>query len=139
MSAGQRWNYYRRIFSAYLGSRRSHITFWHDTPALNPRAFPNLAAPYAPLGEYYMLVREKADYAGYHDDRGIPMLDYHGQIGLQYNPIAIAQWGLANYNQFRATQDQSRMQNTRKAADWLYNSLERNAMGVWVWNHHFNW
>ena len=59
MSAATRWNYYRRIFSAYLGSGRSQLTFWHETPEINPRA-----ANAIRLGEYYMLFREKADYAG---------------------------------------------------------------------------
>ncbi len=47
------------------------------------------------------------------------MLNYHGQIGLQYNPIAIAQWGLGNYNLFRQTQSHERQQNFLKASDWL--------------------
>ena len=73
------------------------MTFWHEVPEINPRASADR------LGEYYMLFREKADYAGHYDAAGIPMLDYHGVIGLQYNPIAIAQWGLANYNRFCET------------------------------------
>ena len=39
-----------------------------------------------------------------HDADGIPLLDYHGNIGLQYNPIAIAQWGLGNFNLFLRSQ-----------------------------------
>jgi hypothetical protein len=86
-----------------------------------------------------MLFREKADYAGHYDVAGIPMLDYHGVIGLQYNPIAIAQWGLANYNRFCSTSDEARWQKTLKAADWLVANLEQNSHGLWVWNHHFDW
>jgi len=97
MSRATRWHYYQRIFSAYLGSGQSQLTFWHETPEINPRAASTR------LGEYYMLFREKAHYSGYYDDAGIPMLQYHGAIGLQYNPIAIAQWGLANYNYFSET------------------------------------
>ena len=81
-------HYYRRIFSAYLLGGKSHLTFWHETPAANPNATANQ------LGEYYMLFAEKADYAGAFDSSGVPQLDYHGKIGLQYNPIAIAQYGL---------------------------------------------
>ena len=84
--------YYRRIFSAYLLGGKSHLTFWHETPAENPNATPG------ELGEYYMLFAEKADYHGSYDASGVPQLDYHGHIGLQYNPIAIAQYGLGNYN-----------------------------------------
>ncbi len=90
MSLASRWHYYQRIFSAYLGPRRSQLTFWHEVPEINGRATIDH------LGEYYMLFREKADYAGHYDVAGLPMLDYRGAIGLQYNPIAIAQWGLAN-------------------------------------------
>jgi hypothetical protein len=133
MSVSTRWYYYRRIFSAYLGSGRSHLTFWHEAPEVNPRASTDR------LGEYYMRFRDKSDYAGHHDSSGIPMLDYRGAIGLQYNPIAIAQWGLANYNRFCETGDDARWQKTLKAADWLSANLEQNSHGLWVWNHHFDW
>jgi len=125
--------YYRRIFSAYLVGGKSHLTFWHETPTENPNATT------AELGEYYMLFAEKADYAGAFDPSGIPQLDYHGHIGLQYNPIAIAQYGLGNYNLFRRTADPSRRQKFFRVADWLRDHLEKNAHGLAVWNHHFNW
>jgi heparosan-N-sulfate-glucuronate 5-epimerase len=133
MSLSTRWQYYRRIFPAYLGSGRSQLTFWHEAPEINPHVQAGR------LGEYYMLFREKSDYAGHHDPAGIPMLDYRGAIGMQYNPIAIAQWGLANYNRFCKAADDSRWQKTRKAADWLCANLEQNSHGLWVWNHHFEW
>ncbi len=137
MSVAHRCQYYRRIFSAYagaaIGSGRSQLTFWHETPEINPRA------DAGGLGEYYMLFREKAEYAGHHDAVGIPMLDYRGVIGLQYNPIAIAQWGLANYNLFCETHNDARWQKTLNSADWLAANLERNSHGLWVWNHHFDW
>lgn len=133
MSIAMRWQYYRRIFSAYLGSGRSQLTFWHETPEINSHADAGR------LGEYYMRFREKADYAGAHDADGIPMLDYRGAIGLQYNPIAIAQWGLANYNLFCESDDLVRWQKTLNAADWLVDNLEPNSHGLPVWNHHFDW
>ena len=125
--------YYRRIFSAYLLGGKSHLTFWHETPAENPNATPG------ELGEYYMLFAEKADYRGAYDSSGVPQLDYHGHIGLQYNPIAIAQYGLGNYNLFRRTSDPERRRKFFVVADWLCSHLERNAGGLAVWNHHFNW
>src|SRR5882762_8080672 len=133
MSFSTRWHYYRRIFRAYLGSGRSQLTFWHDVPEINPRA------EVGSLGEYYMRFREKSDYGGQYDSSGIPMLDYRGAIGLQYNPIAIAQWGLGNYNLFvRSGNDEARG-NLLRGSDWLCDHLEQNAFGVHVWNHHFDW
>src|SRR5580698_9103809 len=127
MTVTSRWHYYQRIFRAYLGSGRSQLTFWHEVPEINPRASIDR------LDQYYMLFHEKADYAGHHDAAGIPMLDYHGVIGLQYNPIAIAQWGLANHNLFCETGDESRRQKMLMAADWLVSHLEQNPAGLWVW------
>jgi len=125
--------YYRRIFSAYLLGGKSHLTFWHETPAENPHASPN------ELGEYYMPFTEKADYQGAYDSSGIPQLDYHGRIGLQYNPIAIAQYGLGNYNLWRRNADETRKKKFFLIADWLCSHLEQNSRGLSVWNHHFNW
>jgi heparosan-N-sulfate-glucuronate 5-epimerase len=133
MSLAKRIQYYRRIFSAYFVAGNSHLSFWHDVPSANP----NLSAP--DVGEYYMRFDEKANYRGDYDGAGIPLLDYHGQIGKQYNPIAIAQWGLGNYNLFRHTQDPARKDKYLKASDWLCDHLERNRAGVWVWQHHFDW
>jgi heparosan-N-sulfate-glucuronate 5-epimerase len=163
MSAAARLQYYRRVLPAYLGSGRSQLTFWHETPEINRRAInPQTIADAAAnrqLGPYYMSFREKADYAGAHDANGIPMLDYRGAIGLQYNPIAIAQWGLGNYNSLcehafskRGLSEHAlsgyplseragaaRLQSTLKSADWLAANLEQNSYGCWVWNHHFDW
>ena len=128
-----RLSYYRRIFSAYLLGGKSHLSFWHDTPAQNPHASAT------ELGEYYMLFTEKADYSGPLDETGIPQLDYRGHIGLQYNPIAIAQYALGNYNLWRRSSDPARRQRFFSIADWLCEHLETNSKGLPVWNHHFNW
>ncbi len=82
---------------------------------------------------------EKADYQGTYDPDGIPQLDYHGRIGLQYNPIAIAQYGLGNYNLWRRTGDSDRRRKFFLVADWLCLHLESNSHGFLVWNHHFDW
>jgi hypothetical protein len=129
----QRLNYYRRIFPAYLSSGKSQLTFWHDTPEVNERVRTN------ELGEYYMPFTAKADYAGNYDSAGIPLLDYHGKLGLQYNPIAIAQYGLGNYNLFVRTGDPERRRKYLAVADWLVNNLQQNPAGLWVWNHDFDW
>lgn len=82
---------------------------------------------------------EKANYTGRYDANGIPMLDYHGQIGVRYNPIALAQYGLGNYNLFARDKSVERQTKFLAASNWLAANLEQNAHGVWVWNHHFDW
>jgi hypothetical protein len=133
MSLARRLHYYRRIFPAYLVPGESQLTFWHERPQANIKASVN------ELGEYYMAFAGKADYRGNYDSTGIPMLNYHGRIGLQYNPIAIAQWGLGNCNLFRSSGSNERRKKFLRASDWLCSNLEQNSQGLWVWNHHFDW
>jgi heparosan-N-sulfate-glucuronate 5-epimerase len=133
MSVAARLNYYRRISSAYLLPAKSQLTFWHDQPQLSSDV------SLGELGEYYMPFLEKAGYAGPYDAAGIPLLNYHGNIGLQYNPIAISQWGLGNFNLFLGSKDEGHKQKSLGAADWLVKHLEPNAFGVPVWNHQFDW
>jgi heparosan-N-sulfate-glucuronate 5-epimerase len=128
-----RWKYYRRIFSAYLTRQTSQLTFWHEVPEANPSATPGL------LGGYYMPFTTKAEYASHLDANGVPMLDYRGALGLQYNPIAIAQYGLGNYNLFCRTKSQQSCLKFLKVADWLVANLELNRAGLKVWHHDFDW
>jgi heparosan-N-sulfate-glucuronate 5-epimerase len=133
MAITRRLNYYRRIFSAYLTPRKSQLTFWHDIPAVNPNS------SVEELGEYYMPFTGKADYSGEYDRDSIPMLNYHGTVGLQYNPIAIAQYGLGNYNLYCRTEAPERKERFLNAANWLVEHMEETRHGTYVWNHHFDW
>jgi len=132
MSGLDRLQYLRRIASAYLLRSQSQLNFWHDSTELNSHATPNA------LGEYYMNFDEKAGYS-LTDVSGIPMLNYRGVIGLQYNPIAIAQWGLGKFNLSRRRNDPAAREGFLSASDWLCQHLEPNAHGVHVWNHYFDW
>src|SRR5258708_8185044 len=85
-----------------------------------------------------MLFAEKADYKDAYDPAGIPQLDYRGKIGRQYNPSAVAQYGLGNYNLFRRSGDLGRRNKFFRIADWLVQHLVPNAQGIPVWNHYFD-
>lgn len=129
----KRFNYYRRIGAAYLRPGRSQLGFWHDSAELN------LNSSTHTLGQYYMGFREKAAYAGHFDAEGIPLLNYRGRIGLQHNPIAIAQWGLGNYNLHQRLGDPDARRKFLAASEWLRANLQLNGFGIHVWNHHFDW
>lgn len=132
MGAGARLSYWRRIARAYLLGGNSNLSFWHETPEAEPRA------SFDRLGPYYMGFAGKADYGGPFDERGVPLLDYKGSIGRRYNPIAIAQYGLAHYNRFSLEEDARSRAVYLKQADWLAENLEPNAAGLRVWMHHFD-
>jgi len=82
---------------------------------------------------------QKANYPGPYDSNGIPILDYQGSLGPRYNPIAIAQFGLGNFNAFRRSGPAGRLAKFLAVADWLVSNLESNPAGLRVWNHHFDW
>lgn len=128
----RRFNYFRRIVPAYVLRRESQLSFWHDEPAVNPLMRRDR------LGYYYMPFFAKAHYPGPTDEAGVPLLHYHGQVGLQYNPIAIAQWGLGNYNLWRLVRSRAHFDRFVRAAEWLAENAEPNAYGFPVWMHRFD-
>ncbi len=128
----KRFDYLKRVYQAYLSGEDSQLTFWHGAPSMNPEMDPGR------LGQYYMPFLKKAAYTAHLDDQGIPLLDYHGKIGLQYNPIAIAQYGLGNFNLYQRTGQDGYRSKFMLSADWLKDNLEENKQGVPVWMHNFD-
>ena len=110
----------------------SQLNFWHDSPQASPHF------SLSEIGEYYMPFLAKANYP-YVDICGIPRLNYRGKIGWQYNPIAIAQYGLGHHTLYRRTGNQENRDRFLIVAGWLVRNLERNTAGLSVWNHHFDW
>jgi len=125
-------SYLRRVFPAYLGTGVSQLSFWHD----RPKAMPEFEA--MRLGPYYQDFRQKAAYRLLDRETKVPVLDYRGRTGLQFNPIAIAQWGLGNHQLWLAAQGAEQAGRVRAAADWLAGNLDLNSSGVPVWWHHFD-
>ncbi|MBM4265381.1 MAG: hypothetical protein FJ144_02005, partial [Deltaproteobacteria bacterium] len=128
-----RLRYLNRVAAAYLRNEPSQLTFWHELPEIDENAFGDGAI------EYYQCFFTKADYAAHLDPAGVPMLDYRGHVGVRHNPIAIAQWGLGNFNLWARTREADRWARAERAADWLVASLRPNAHGIPVWPHDFDW
>lgn len=128
----KRINYLKRVYQAYFSGKDSQLTFWHGRPAINQEVVPGV------LGQYYMPFLAKAEYSAHLDQDGIPLLDYHGTIGTQYNPIAIAQFGLGNFNLFKRSGEEEYKRKFLLAADWLKVNLVENESGVPVWTHNFD-
>lgn len=125
-------DYLKRIFKAYLTNEKSQLTFWHDKAEVNEKMLVEQ------LGQYYMKFHQKADYTAVLDCNGVPLLNYHGVIGVQYNPIAIAQFGLGNYNLWCDTGNAQRYDQFIRAANWLVHNLAMNNDGIYVWMHNFD-
>jgi len=126
-------NYWRRIFKVYFSHQTSYLSFWHEEPAVSQGINP------LELGPYYMTFRDKANYRGPQDHRGVILFDYFYDIGRQYNPLAIAQYGLANYNLYLENKNPENLKIAKIQADWLNDNLEINNFGLFVWKHNFRW
>jgi heparosan-N-sulfate-glucuronate 5-epimerase len=124
--------YLARAIEVYARPSAGPLSFWYESPESNPAAVPT--GP-----QYFMRFQGKAAYAGPFDDSGIPLLDYRGDIGRQYNPIAIAQYGLARFNRWCETRADADRRRWMNVAEWLAGHLQPNAHGVRVWFHHFDW
>ncbi len=126
-------SYLKRILKVYLTNTKSYLNFWHEDPKPSEDITPHN------LGKYYMTFEDKAEYQGPRDKNGIILFDYHGDIGTQYNPVAIAQYGLAHYNIYSKTNEGYNFDEAKKHADWLIDNLEENNQGILVWKHDFDW
>ncbi len=127
-----REKYLRRVFAAYAFSTNSQLSFWHETPSVNEET------AFDRLGQYYMPFTHKAHYPGPFDDTGVPLLDYHGEIGRQYYSIAIAQYALANYNLFKRTGETRYLEKFISNSRWLLEQLAPTSYGTYLWATHFD-
>lgn len=129
-----RIRYWNRIFSTYIFKKSdTNLSFWHGEPEVNENT------NYIELDQYYMRFIYKANYNGESDSNGVPKLNYRGDIGLQYNPIAIAQWGLGNYNLWSEKKEDKYYNKFIASANWLVENAKPNKKNIYVWNHYFNW
>ena len=127
-----RITYWKRILNTYLFKKGSNLNFWHGEPEINLN-FKNTEK-----FSYYMKFEYKANYDNVLDKSGVPMLDYSGNIGKKYNPIAIAQYGLGNFNLYLDTEDLSRREKVLLSAAWLKKNIVKNELGIHSWMHYFD-
>lgn len=128
-----RLSYWTRVIPAYVFRSKSQLAFWHQEPRIHDK----LDTEH--LGAYHMDFTQKAFYSLHLDSQGLPLLDYQGSIGKQYNPIAMAQYALGHFNLYLKNKNQDHGQKFLKAADWLLTHLKNNPDGVPVWMHDFDW
>jgi len=74
------------------------------------------------------------------DEAGLPRYDYGGDIGLKYNAITIAQWGLYNLQQWEKSGEEAKKQQAFRCADWLVENAKpwKQDMLAWVYDYGFD-
>ena len=110
----------------------SSVSFWHTPIGQVVYDFPSLV-------DYPIDLTAKCNYAGPFDCAGIPMLDYTGEIGVQYNPCACAQYALGNFQRWQRLGDNAARAQFFKIAEWLCESevIDNDGQrGFWL--YHFD-
>ncbi|MCX7922463.1 MAG: D-glucuronyl C5-epimerase family protein [Clostridia bacterium] len=111
----------------------SSLSFWHLPVTSNSEV--NFTK--GKLDRYYIDFSRKLDYEAYFDDKGVPILNYYGNIGKKYNPTAIAQYGLGALQLYMQTNNIKYKNILINQADWLIENFKiRNSdAGVWEYDY----
>lgn len=103
---------------------------------------------YSPI---FLLIKEIGEIIGYSSSRevvtdpstGLEIIDYGLErtefVGVQYNPVTIAQSALKHFEKFKITQDQDNLDKAINHVDWLKDNLVENEQGVFVWLYRFDY
>ena len=98
-----RSKYLSRIINAYIINRSdSNLSFWHTPLQANELTEKDLNE----VRRYPMNFAAKTGYENYFDEDGVILLNYYGDLGLQYNPNAVAQQALGYYDKYLDNQRQ---------------------------------
>ena len=126
-------DYYKRILAAYLtNKKKSNISFWHTELKINR------VEDIGQLKNYYLDYTPKTNYQGPFDEKGVPMLNYGGNIGIQYNPDAIAQYGLGHFEKYLRSEDNNHKEIFLRQADWFVENIRERDKGIGVWEYNFD-
>ncbi|MFQ5824194.1 MAG: D-glucuronyl C5-epimerase family protein [bacterium] len=70
------------------------------------------------------------------DENGIPQINMGKKIGLRYNPITIAQYGLFNLQKYSRNKEEDFLCIVQKSARWLDDNFQnwKGNIGAWVYD-----
>ena len=108
------------IISRYSQRKKSSLAFWW-LPLYEGHGVYDLSIQKAT--DYYLDFSSKADYNVLFDENQVVMLDYMGSIGKQYNPCAIAQYGLGLLSRYLKSKDASLLNRAIIQGDWICRNM----------------
>lgn len=130
----KRWQYLKRILTAYILCRRdSNIAFWHTTLRANNISQEDITS----LRCHPQNFEDKIGRITTTDKDGVILLNYKGDIGLQYNPNAIAQLALGYYDKILAGED-CKTEFLTQAAYFLVHKRILAKDDVLLWEYNFS-
>jgi hypothetical protein len=124
-----RIQYWQALAARYL--RGGSVSFWHTHLVAKADYDP------ATLRGYYIDFSSKTGYPGPFDERGVPLLDYKGVLGIRYNACAVAQYALGVLEQYYRTGDSAHLDLFLRLADWLVANIRTLDSGLAGWPYDF--
>jgi hypothetical protein len=125
---------YYRLWRTHVLQQGGVKKFWTTTGRLNEA---RLKDPNDLLKGYFLDFSLDAHYPGPFDSRGVPMIDYGGTVGVQYNPWAVGHFALAVFHKFLQTGDAHYHAWFLALADWFVTSRQLHPPNAIVWAYNF--
>lgn len=129
-----RKNYLKRILNAYVLNRNdSNLSFWHTPVSVNQLDSYDINN----IRRYPMNFVAKTVFKNHCDNDGVIMLNYHGSLGLQYNPNAVAQQALGYYDQYLDNPEQMTLEAFLTQANYFLKHGRIVSDDVLLWEYNF--
>lgn len=129
-----RLKYLNRIMHAYIIKRHdSNLSFWHTPLSINLLDDCDIHN----VRRYPMNFSAKTIFNNHCDDDGVIMLNYHGDLGLQYNPNAIAQQALGYYDLYLDESDQKSLDSFLTQANYFLKHGRMVKDDILLWEYNF--
>ena len=129
-----RLKYLNRIMHAYIIKRHdSNLSFWHTPLSINLLNDCDIHN----VRRYPMNFSAKTIFNNHCDDDGVIMLNYHGNLVLQYNPNAIAQQALGYYDLYLDESDQKSLDSFLTQANYFLKHGRMVKDDILLWEYNF--
>lgn len=129
-----RLKYLNRIMHAYIIKRHdSNLSFWHTPLSINLLDDCDIHN----VRRYPMNFSAKTIFNNHCDDDGVIMLNYHGDLGLQYNPNAIAQQALGYYDLYLDESNQKSLDAFLTQANYFLKHGRMVKDDILLWEYNF--
>ena len=126
--------YLSRIINAYIINRSdSNLSFWHTPLQANELTEKDLNE----VRHYPMNFAAKTAYKNYFDEDGVILLNYYGDLGLQYNPNAVAQQALGYYDKYLDNQRQEDKDAFLTQGNYFLKQGRVVKDGILLWEYRF--
>ena len=126
--------YLSRIINAYIINRSdSNLSFWHTPLSVNQLDEHDIRN----VRRYPMNFTAKTAFKNHFDEGGVIKLNYHGSLGLQYNPNAIAQQALGYYDKYLDESNQGDKKAFLTQANYFLKHGRVVTDGILLWEYKF--